>query len=197
MLSTSTSLSGQLSDAEFDEALRTFAHTAFRLELQPVYLVDYERQRVARFLAGDPQYPSETSYSTQWQDQIRRLTREGKRVGRVRVQEDPQTDYQRWERWVGQWNIAAGECMRYMTRQQAHEVGLLPAAGDQDWWLLDSQRLIVMNFDAEGHPLSYEWMTDPPAVLQACAWRDLAVHHSIREHVHDPPLDPEEYQAQL
>jgi hypothetical protein len=90
----------------------------------------------------------------------------------------PGLDYQRWERWISSWNIAAGETIRYLTRPRAHEIGLLPAAGTQDWWLLDSNRLIVMRFDAIGRRIHNELVTDSATVVQACAWRDLALHYS-------------------
>jgi hypothetical protein len=104
---------------------------------------------------------------------------------RVRVQEDPPTDYQRFERWLDQWNIPAGEVMRYMTLQRAREAGLLPAAGVNDWWLLDSARLIVMRFDGSGCRIASELVTDPARVLQACQWRDLAVHYSVLARLSD------------
>ena len=75
--------------------------------------------------------------------------------------------------------------MRYLTRDRAHEIGLLPAAGDQDWWLLDSAQLIVMRFDREGHRIENKLVTDPATVLQACKWRDLAVHHSVQARLSD------------
>jgi hypothetical protein len=82
------------------------------------------------------------------------------------------------ERWAGQQTIAAGEVIRYMSRQCAHEVGLLPAAGEDDWWLLDDDRLVVMRFNDDGRLVENELVTDPERVAQACAWRDLAGHHS-------------------
>ena len=69
--------------------------------------------------------------------------------------------------------------MRYLTRQKAHDIGLLPGAGSDDWWLLDSSRLIRMHFDSSGRPEAYELLEDPAVVVQACKWRDLAVHHSV------------------
>ncbi|GIG62281.1 hypothetical protein Lfu02_66530 [Longispora fulva] len=133
---------------------------------------------MARFLAGDPQPPTEVPELADWFTQVAKLTGQGKRIERVRVHEDPPTDYQRWERWIGTWNTGAGETIRYLTRRRAHEVGLLPAAGNFDWWLLDSHRLIVMRFDDTGHRLSNELITDPANLVQALAWRDLAVRHS-------------------
>ncbi len=167
-----------LSEPEFYAALAAFDHTAFRLELQPEYREPDEQDTVAKFLAGDPEPPTEVASLQAWFDRVTAHTDLGKRVERVRVHDKPPTDYQRWERWIDSWNIAAGETIRYMTRERAHEVGLLPAAGDRDWWLLDSNRLIVMEFDEVGHRIHNELITDPVLVVQACAWRDLAVHYS-------------------
>jgi hypothetical protein len=166
----------QLTDAEFGGQLRSFKHEAFRLELQPAYSEPDEHDTVATFLAGHPQPPTEVPGLRAWFEQVADLTGQGKRIQRVRVHDDPPTDYQRWERWIGEWNTAAGETIHYLTRQRAHEVGLLPAAGNLDWWLLDFQRLIVMHFDDEGHRIRTELITDPKLIVQACAWRDLAVH---------------------
>jgi hypothetical protein len=168
-----------LDDLAFGEALQTFEHTAFRLELQRAYLEPDERVTVARFLVGEPEPPTEVPGLKAWYDQVAEQIRQGKRVERVRVHDNPPTDYQRWERWIGAWNTAAGEVIRYMTRERAHEVGLLPDAGDADWWLLDSNRLIIMRFDASGHRVANEMITDPNLVVRACAWRDLAVHYSV------------------
>lgn len=172
-------MAGGITDVEFDQLLRTFDHTAFRLELQPTYLEPSEQDTVARFVAGRAQDPTEVPELRSWFEQVERLTREGRTIERVRVHEDPPTPYQRWERWIGKWNIAAGETIRYMTRTHAHEIGLLPAAEATDWWLLDSDRLITMTFDAEGRRTRNELVTDPSTITQACAWRDLAVRHSV------------------
>jgi hypothetical protein len=167
-----------LTDTEFGELMRTFERSAFRLELQRAYSEPSEHDTVARFLAGDPQPPTEVADLVEWFEQITALTAAGRHVERVRVHEDPPTGYQRWERWMGAWNIRAGETIRYMTREKAHQIGLLPAAGDRDWWLLDEQLLIVMTFDDRGHRLDTELVTSPEIVEQARAWRDLAVQNS-------------------
>jgi hypothetical protein len=65
-----------------------------------------------------------------------------------------------------------------MTRATAHDIGLLPAAGNTDWWLFDDNRLILMHFDDAGHRIENEEETDAAIVAQARVWRDLAVHHS-------------------
>lgn len=174
-----------LSDGEFLGTLLSFEHTAFRLELQRSYAEPNEAPQFAAFLRGDPQPGPDDPVLRDWYRSVAEHTAQGGRMERVRVQEDPPTDYQRFERWLDQWNIPAGEVMRYMTRDRAYEIGLLPAAGTADWWLLDSARLIVMRFDAAGHRTVNELITDPETVLQACMWRDLAVHHSVQAHLSD------------
>lgn len=174
-----------LTDAEFGEVIHDFEHTAFRLELQDQYLEPSETELVTSYLRGDPIDPLTSPGFRNWCDRIAEHVRQGKRIERVRVHRNPPTDYQRWERWLDQWNRRAGEVMRYMTPERAREIGLLPAAGDIDWWLLDSSRLIVMRFDSEGHRIENELITDPASVVQACKWRDLAVHHSVRSQDQD------------
>lgn len=167
-----------LTAGEWAATLDDFEHSAFRLELQPAYRVDHESGLFARFMAGDRTPPLDDQASLDWFAKVRRHVAAGKRFERVRVFEDPPTDYQRWLRWVSRWNVEAGEHQRYMTRRKAYDVGLLPAAGDEDWWLFDSARLAVMRFGPDGRKVSSELVTDPERVVQACMWRDLAVHHS-------------------
>ncbi|GAB4087011.1 hypothetical protein GCM10028784_36410 [Myceligenerans cantabricum] len=94
---------------------------------------------------------------------------------RVRVQEDPPGDYHRYARWVGRWNVEAGEIIHYITREQAEASGLLPAAGDDDWWLLDDSRLLVMTFDDDGQMIARRLVTDDDALGRARGLWELAL----------------------
>ena len=166
----------RLTNGEWAEALRTFDRTAFRLELQREY--EEPAATVERFLAGSPQDPDDVPEFREWAAEIRTLTDQGKRIERVRVHDDPPNGYQRWERWAAQQTIAAGEVIRYMSRPRAHEVGLLPAAGPDDWWLLDDDRLVVMTFTGDGRLVAAHLDTDADRVSLARGWRELAVHYS-------------------
>ena len=73
-----------LTDDEFAAALRTFT-TAFRLELQPAYAEPVEQETLTKFLAGQPQEPTQVPAIRDWFDQVARMTREGRRMERVRV----------------------------------------------------------------------------------------------------------------
>lgn len=169
----------QLSEADWANELRSSEREAFRLELQPAYTEADESDTVARFLAGDPQPPSEVPSLAAWFGRVAWLTKQGKRIERVRVHECPPTPFQRWERWAGAWNTRAGERIRYLTWARAHDIGLLPAAGTKGWWLIDGHRLIVMRFDPEGRRITNELITAPAAIEQAVTWRDLALRHSV------------------
>ena len=90
-----------------------------------------------------------------------RLTAEGKRVARVRILEEPPTDYQRWLLWASPWHAAAGEDIRYLPRSQAERISL-PLVND--WWLLDDERVILMVFTEAGEISGKRLLTDSVAV---------------------------------
>jgi hypothetical protein len=155
-----------------DELLRSFRYQAFRFETQRTYALTYERADFGRFLAGSPVPPPELDWWRPWLEEISRLTAEGRRVSRVRVLDEPPTDYQRWELWAAPWHSRAGERIAYMSRNRAREIGL-PL--DRDWWLLDNDRLIIMRFTDTGEIASRRLVTDPATILPYREWRDLAV----------------------
>jgi hypothetical protein len=165
-------------DAEYLDVIHSFEYTAFRLELQRSYAEPEEDELFAAFLRGNPPDARAVPELREWYAEVTRHVAAGKTVQRVRVQDDPLTDYQRFERWLDRWNLAAGEVLGYLTRRQAYDIGLLPAAGSSDWWLLDSSRLLVMHFDDAGRRMANELTDDPSIVVRACRWRDMAVHHA-------------------
>lgn len=165
----------RLTAEDFNNLFRYFTETAFRLEAQPIYTVVDEQQSLDEFLRGTPRPVTEFAFYARWLEGIRDATSHGRRVERVRVLEEPPTDYQRWEIWSGQYNIAAGETIRFINRSRALEVGL-PVIND--WWLFDSTQLALMRFDVHGEPLGGEIITDPVTVGQHRSWWDLAVAHS-------------------
>lgn len=165
----------RLTPDDFNHLFHRFADEAFRLEVQPAYLVDDEQESVGEFLRGKPRPVTAYPFYAAWLDEIRAATSEGRRIIRVRILEEPPTDYQRWEVWAGQYNTAAGEQIRYLPRQQAAAAGI-PTA--DDWWLFDRQHLALMRFTSDGTPLGGTIIDDPHTVSRYCMWRDLAVHHS-------------------
>ena len=104
------------------------------------------------------------------------MTAEGKRVSRVRVVDEPVSDYQRWMIWTGRWNTGAGERITYLSRSTATQLAI--PTGD-DWWLLDDERLILMRYTRDGEIAGKEPITDPGLVARHREWRDLAVLNAM------------------
>lgn len=160
----------------FADLFHTFKQSAWRWEARTHYALDYEVADFQRFLAGTPAAPPEVSWWRPWLDDMQSLTRQGKRIGRVRVLAEPPSDYQRWEIWATPWHAAAGEAIAYMSRSRAQGLGL-PL--DDDWWLFDDERLLLMRFDASGRIAGKVLVTDPDIIVRHCAWRDVAVRNAI------------------
>jgi hypothetical protein len=135
---------------EFWQAFETFERSAWRFEQQPAYFIGYEHQQFDDFLAGHPTPPTENPELGDWMRQVAGHVAAGRTVGRVRIVDEPITDYQRWMRWMDRWNREAGETIDYLSRSDAYRTGLLPAAGQHDWWLFDDLRLVLMYFDDKG-----------------------------------------------
>lgn len=165
----------EITDAEFWNQLRTFQVSAWRLELQPAYDVDYEEGQFAAFLTGRPQPPTDNPELSDWMRRVQEHTSQGRTMGRVRIVDNPITDYQRWLRWMDWWNIQAGETVRYLPRALAYRGGLLPAAEGPDWWLLDDARLVLSYYDDRYRRTRVELVEDDPQVQQMREWRAVAV----------------------
>lgn len=161
-----------LPDDEFEERLSTIRRSAWRWEQQPAYFIGDEQPLLDAFLAGHPEPPQRAASMREWAAMIRRNTDAGLRYARVRVVEEPPTDYQRWMMWITPWCAAAGEQIDYLSRPQL--AGLPPAPfGSADWWLLDDAAVATQPFDATGRRLPGELVDDPEAVAAARLWRHL------------------------
>jgi len=161
----------QITETEFEELLRSFRRSAFRFEARDAYALDYEQADFDLFLAGQPVAPPDVAWWGPWLERIAAMTAAGRTVGRVRVLAGPPTDYQRWELWAAPWHASAGEAIGYLPRSEAEALGL----PDADWWLLDDERLILMEFGAAGEIAGKSLTADPEIVARHREWRDLAV----------------------
>lgn len=159
-----------------DNLLRSFRRSAFRFETRRTYALGYERADFDRFLAGSPVPPPELDWWRPWLEEIRRLAAEGKTVSRVRVLDEPPTDYQRWEIWAARWHAEVGEQIGYLSRSRARYLSL-PL--DDDWWLLDDDRVVNMRFTGTGEIRSRDLITGGAMAARYCEWRDLAVRNAI------------------
>ncbi|MEV4049598.1 DUF6879 family protein [Amycolatopsis sp. NPDC049688] len=156
---------------EFGQLFRTFEHTAFRLETRDQYKSANEAEALRQFVAGEP---IDMGWFSNWLSMIREATQEGRRFSRVRVVSTPLTDYSRFGIFCSEYTNAAGEDIRYLTRDQAGE---LP---DYDFWLFDSRKLVKMLFDDEENFLGAEVIDDPSVIVNHNYWRDAAWHKAVR-----------------
>jgi len=160
-----------LSGRAFADYVLGYEHTAFRLESRERYNESEEADHVRRFLAGEPDY----AWNDEWAEMIRRRTRSGQRMMRVRVVSEPHSDYTRFGLDLARVNVAAGEDIRYLPRDRA--AGLdLPS---YDFWLIDSSRLGILRFGDDDVLLGAEIITDPAEIVRHCYWRDVAWHYAI------------------
>ncbi|MFI0739727.1 DUF6879 family protein [Streptomyces sp. NPDC021100] len=149
-----------------------FEQTAWRLETRAGYVSDQVTPSYAEFLrtgdtAGEVDHP--------WFDNVRRMTGSGKRFERVRLVDKPPTVNQRYLLACARTNVAAGEDIRCLWRDDADRRGL----NLSDFWLFDSRTLARFHFDGE-RTVGMELITDPAEVLRACQIRDAAWHYAVR-----------------
>ncbi len=124
-----------------------------------------------QFVAGES---VDMSWFQNWLAMIRETAATGRRFMRVRVVSMPLTDYCRFGVFCSQYTNAAGEDIRYLTRDRAVD---LP---DYDYWLFDSRMLVRMRFDDDDNFLGGEIIEDPAVIVQHNYWRDAAWHFAVR-----------------
>lgn len=160
-----------ISGADFDDLFRGYRHTAWRLETRSFYGKLDEDQPFQNWLAGkDPGL----DWFTPWLRMVRAETATGKRMERVRLIDDPPSDYLRWELWGTPYNLGAGEDIRYLPREHPI-VAELP---DFDFWVFDSTIVARLEFDGDQF-LGVTLSEEPDQVLAALRARDAAWHHAL------------------
>jgi hypothetical protein len=157
---------------EFRRFFDGFQHTAFRMEVRDRYDAPYENDSVRRFLAGEP---DDLPWLQNWLTMLRQHAAEGRRFSRVRVVSVPLTDYSRFGIWCARFTSAAGEDIRYLTRDLAGAEAL----PSYDYWLFDSRTLVQMHFDTEDRFLGGEVIDDPALIVKHSYWRDAAWHWAV------------------
>jgi hypothetical protein len=173
-----------VSGEAFLQLFRDFEHTAYRLEVRTSYGIPEEDEPYRRFLEGD--HPG-LQWFAPWLSLMGDVTGRGKRVERVRVIDEPPSDYLRFELWGTQYNLAAGEDIRYLARDQAAALDL----PTYDYWLFDSRILARLQFGEHDRFLGVLLSDDPADVLRHVQWQGAAWHHAITfeayQKEHAPP----------
>jgi hypothetical protein len=99
-----------------------------------------------------------------WHAIVTEATARGVEVRRARIVSMPVSDYIRFEYDVTDGlNIAAGESVRWLSRRSATDLAL----PGNDFWLFDSNLVLVNHFDGEGENMEVE-LTEDPEVAKLC-----------------------------
>lgn len=160
--------------------LQTFRHSAVHLETLPYYQADLDA--FDRWRAGQLETTVHLPDFAAWQSLVRTHTIAGRRMARVRILDEPPTEYQLFEVWLSQWNELAGESVRAIARSRAETIGLLPAGFD--FWVLDEEVLLVMTHDRNGLLGEVPVVTNPGRVNKALELWHLAHDHSEPNPLH-------------
>jgi hypothetical protein len=166
---------------EFERALTGAQRSLFRFEQQRSYAVDDEAGLFAAFRRrGELIEPNQAPGLRAWFEQVHEQTQRGIYVERVRVVDDPITEYQRWLQFVDRWNREAGEAIEYLPRRRYQEASINPrarlwtpfeGAAGADWWLIDDRLAALMYFDAAGERTKVELTDDGMEIARAVIFR--------------------------
>jgi hypothetical protein len=149
----------------------TFRVSAFRLETLPSYLMAEEAERIEAFRRGLPR-PERSPRTNPWLKLVQDAARAGKSWTRVRVIDDPPTEYQRYQLIGYQESEAAGDHVRVARRSAVPDLGA-------DFWLFDNSVAQLQKYDADGRFLGAEITADPLVIAGCRARRDRALSAAV------------------
>ncbi|MEO5875629.1 MAG: DUF6879 family protein [Streptosporangiaceae bacterium] len=149
--------------ATFTKLFGSAVHSLDHLELRDNYAIDYEGVLWKRWLDAGKSTRLEAEPSPYW-DLTTATTTRGVTMRRARVFSTPPTDYTRLLHALGHQGAEHGETLRWLPRDLASDLRL----PGNDFWLVDSERVMFNVFDGEGRPTGAQF-TDDPTVIELCA----------------------------
>ncbi|MFG2001632.1 DUF6879 family protein [Spirillospora sp. NPDC048911] len=150
-----------------------FTESTFRLEALDHYVASNEAEPFRLFQEGKR---PDQAWRAPWMRFVRSVLASGRHMARVHVVTEPLTDYTRFElTCVYPSNVEAGEDVRILPRQQVIDLDL-PA---WDFWLLDSVRVAVMDYDVDGNWLGVELTEATETVQRSCKTRDALLARAV------------------
>jgi hypothetical protein len=152
----------QSSVPPFSELLGSTRETAVHLEMRDDY---GSNPRLEAWQRGeDVDWNDRESWWAPFHQTIADAVARGVVIRRARVISEPVSEYIRWEHYVTQANVMAGEEVRWLPRRKA--TGLpLPA---NDFWLFDGTLLRIHHFAGDGSHVTDELSTEARE-LNMCA----------------------------
>jgi len=166
-----------VNSADFGALFDSFTTSVFRLEQRPSYSVGgSEADRLTAFRDGTPR-PERSVRTSPWLARIATSTIvDSKTWTRVRVVDDPLTEYQRAQLESYKESQAVGEQIRITGRvDRVHTV--------PDFWLFDAgtdrAHVVLMHYDNDGSVLEREPVTDPGQVEALTRFSELLISESV------------------
>lgn len=166
-----------MTPGDFNALFDQFAATVFRLETLPAYMVGgAEQERVQAFLEGRPR-PERSVRTSPWMARIAATTAAGKNWSRLRVVDNPLTDYQRYQLESYRESQSVGEQIFIVARDQV---------GDwvRDFWLFDQHlptaHAVLMRYSPDG-ALERRELVDSDGIEHLQLWRiqKLALRNAV------------------
>ena len=143
--------------------LDSYQRTLFRFEQLPAYYVDDDGDDYHRWMRGEHEPTWERKQP--WLDVLRADRAAGRDRRRVRVFSHDMTGYERYAcHWGYALNGPAGEDIRVLHHGEHPLPADLPAV---DFWTVDNDRAVVMNYDSRGDFLDATLVADPTRFLAA------------------------------
>lgn len=158
---------------EFDGLFTKFEHVTWRLETRRRYASDEATETYAQFTRGEP--VNWEGADAEWCAERREQVALGKRFERVRIVDDPAAPGQRYLLDNARRNSALGEDIRILRRSDAERLRL----PEEDFWILDSRTVALLNFDEDDDFVDVELITEPAAVNRYVQVRDAASHYAV------------------
>ncbi|MCP9623873.1 hypothetical protein FOH10_21110 [Nocardia otitidiscaviarum] len=152
---------------QFRPVLATAQYRAFHLETRDEYLAETEHESLTAFRADESIDPGGPWFDG-WLQQVRSARDRGVAIERARIVSVPHTFYTRYLLALTRHNVAAGEDVRYLRREDADPADAVA----EDFWLLDERLVAYSLFDERGYWVGAAASTDPVLVAAAVAIRD-------------------------
>lgn len=151
---------------DFAALFDSFRATAFRWESLPAYEVGGTEQRQIEAFREGRARPARSVRTSPWMARIATSTVAGKVWSRIRVVDDPLTEYQRFQLGGYVESQAVGEQIGIVVR-------VCSARSGPDFWLFDSgtddARAVLMHYHPDGRPDRKELVSDPDVLSELSA----------------------------
>jgi hypothetical protein len=160
--------------------LQNFKHSAFRLETRPIYQVPQEAEWFAEWQRSG-ELPKLTPDNDSWLKLVAKSNGSRRAIQRVHLVTPPLTDYLRFEFALQVASVECGEECRVADRTDHPEL----AGVEADFWLFDSSKAVVLDYDRDGKFLKAAERDDPDHYCE------------LRDRVMDCAISLKEYLAKL